>query len=398
MKDPSDKPIIEISDDDNESTMSTPTNRKRGAPPSATQTPTSKRYRPSINGNGAPSHSAVKAEHGSNGVTQPAPQQLRKNALSPPFEQYGSFGSGFRTIRQIQEDIRSKMKPGVPGLVPQKVHETLCKEAVAHWDKPMETFLHATMQLVQDVIHRSLAVSLSTMKRRLIFKSAKEQMGAFLLEYRDMTLGFMREIYDMEAMQLSTINEDALKQYRIEEGRTLTRYRHVMRWQAFSGDTEPLQARDWEQLSSEQQASEERKHAAELARLGPDPFETEIGVASFVRGYYRLAALRFADTTTLAVTSRMLPRIVARLDDYLQEKLGLVGEGAFAACQKLMDEDDVTARRREKLKAMLEKLRKAEATIQELELDDCEGEDGGVGDEQSSAPSEVVVDAVMDEA
>lgn len=62
----------------------------------------------------------------------------------------------------------------------------------------------------------------------------------------------------------------------------------------------------------------------------------------------------------------MFPRIVENLDCYLEEKLGLIGEGASAACRSLMDEDDATAKRREHLKTIADKLRKAEASIHEL--------------------------------
>lgn len=99
-----------------------------------------------------------------------------------------------------------------------------------------------------------------------------------------------------------------------------------------------------------------------------------------VRGYYRLAALRFADTVTLSIVSRMFPRIVGNLDLYLEQKLGLFGEGASAACRGLMDEDVATAARRESLKVMAEKLKKAEASIQELEMEASEAEPGNEGD------------------
>lgn len=368
LKDPSDIPVLEISDDDDDSsTTMTPGNRKRGAHGHGHAS--AKRARPNVNGGSFTANPFnVKTEDGGSTPTTPSRYRPTPPApLVPPFHQYANYGKGFRTLRQINDDIRAKTKAGMPSIVPDEVYEDLCKQAVRAWNQPMATFLQEAMARLHKIVDHALDQAFGSLKRRLIFKESKAHMDQFLEDRRMETLAFLQEIYNMEVFQLFTVNKKAFEDYERSESRVLTRYRHVMRWQAFSG--EALEFHEWEKMTPDQRISEERKHSIELAKMGPDTFDKELKVAAYVRGYYMLSALRFADTVCLSLTSRMMPKIIAQLDCYLEQQLGLIGGLDPTVFSRLMEEDDDTARKRERLKGEREKFKKALESITANDLD-----------------------------
>ncbi|KAF3351970.1 hypothetical protein VDGD_05370 [Verticillium dahliae] len=377
LKHKSDVPVLEISDDDEPASAS----RKRG--PQASSNGASKRPR-HVGSSGSFSQASqaglqMKTEEATvpNGTPTPhTPSRgsVRPSVLPAPFQNFTSLGSGFRSIGAIRADIQAKTKAGMPNIVPSEVYNDLCKLAVKHWNHPMLVFLEAVMSHLQVIVNQALDQAFGKLKRRLVFKDSKRHMEAFLSSRRSKALEFLTELYEMESYQLFTINHDAFTLYEQEEGRLLKRYRHYVRWQAFVGEkcesSDKTAAShfnsDWDRMTPDQRASEQRRHDAELIKMGPDPFEKELKVAAYVRGYYRLAALRFAETTTLYVTSRMFPSIVKELDMYLETQLGLMGAGP-EAFDRLMDEEETTARKRQTCKLTVEKLKKAMDSINELE-------------------------------
>lgn len=391
LKDKSDVPVLEISDDDDDTASNvTPGNRKRGANGQHGNTSV-KRPRPVVNG-GSFSAAGIKSEDG--GSTPSTPSRRRPPLvlpLAPAFQQYANYGASFRTLAQIRDDIRAKTKAGMPSIVPDEVYEDLCKQAVRAWNQPMGTFLQETMGRLQRIVDYALDQAFGSLKRRLIFKDSKNLMNKFLAERRAEALAFLKEIYDMETFQLFTVNRKAFEEYERSESRVLTRYRHEMRWQAFSGEVSEFKFHDWDKMTPDQRSQEERKHSNELAKMGPDTFDKELRVAAYVRGYYMLSALRFTDTVCLSVTSRMMPKIVQDLDFFLEKKLGLVGGHDETIFSRLMEEDDDTACKRERLKGELEKFNKA---LQSITTNELEGVSGSSSQGQASFGS--YADSVAD--
>ncbi|KAK1985551.1 dynamin family protein [Colletotrichum cereale] len=388
LKDKSDIPVLEISDDDDDLANTTPGNRKRSA--NAQGYANVKRPRPAVNGGSF--STVVKMEDG--GSTPGTPTRRRPPPPAPlvgSFQQYFNHGAGFRTLAQIRDDIRAKTKAGMPSIVPDEVYEDLCKKAVRDWDRPMATFMHETMSRLQKIVDYALDQAFGSLKKRLIFKESKALMDEFLNQRRAETMAFLKEIFDMETFQLFTVNQKAFADYERSESRVLTRYRHVMRWQAFSGEASDFH--DWEKMTPDQRIHEERKHSSELTKMGPDPFDKELKVAAYVRGYYMLSALRFTDTVCLSITSRMMPKIIQDLDFFLEKKLGLVGGHDDMIFFRLMEEDEDTAHKRERLKGELEKFNKALQSITTNELEVVSGS-SSQGHAQFGADAESVADSM----
>ncbi|KAL0943013.1 dynamin family protein [Colletotrichum truncatum] len=390
LKDKSDIPVLEISDDEDDSasaTSMTPGNRKRGA--NGLGISSAKRPRPSVNGGSF--SASVKTEDGGSAPSTPSRRRpMQPSPLARPFQQYANYGAGFRTLRQISDNIKSKTKAGMPNIVPDEVYEDLCKQSVKAWNQPMGTFLQETMTRLQNIIDYALDQAFESLKRRLVYKESKNHMNRFLAERREEALKFLEDIYEMETFQLFTVSKKAFEEYERSESRVLTRYRHVMRWRAFSGEVSEFH--DWDKMTLDQRMSEEKKHNNELAKMGPDSFDKELKVAAYVRGYYMLSALRFSDSVCLSITSRMMPKIVQDLDFFLEKQLGLVGPNDGTIFSRLMEEDDETAQKRERLKGELQKFKKALDSITINDLDAVSGSSS-----QDTTPYESYEDSIAED-
>lgn len=378
LKDKSDFPVYEISDDESDNasvttnqTTATPTGKRRST--AATTTP-SKRARVDASTNGgAPSAIHIKPEEQNGwpprgGVA--GPSRPKKVMLPDPFAEFTDVGRGFRTLRQVREEIEAKTKAGMPDRTSDEVYEDLVKEAVRPWKGPMDIFIRQAMRELLAQLDATLNKSLENLKKRFIYKEAKRHLRSCLEDHRREIEHDLVLLYGDETQRLLTFNKDAFKQYKDDELLELTRFRHYMRLKAIGPD--PGKYVPGDQLSEDKRAQDTKKREAELAKLGQDQFAREIEVVAYVRGYYRLAALRFADAVSQRVICRMIPSLRRQLPYYLEEKLGIRRPDATNVYVRLMEEDDKTATRRETLKIEREKFERALASIDALETGSAE--------------------------
>lgn len=371
LKDKSDTPILELSDDESDAgsvaSHATPTKRRNGV---AAVTPNK---RPRLNGsqsnggsfNGGSFNGNIKPEEG-RGSCPPPPSPARGVVLPEPFLRFSDGGRGFRTIRQVREEILAKTTAGMPNRIPEKVYEDLAMEAVKPWNQPMEAFLKETMRLLRVELDVVLNKAFEGLKKRFVYKEAKKILHRYLEEYRERTAMALRLLYNDETSQLLTFNDTSFNQYEKEEKDILKHFRHHVRMNAAMLPTQPHVA--WDTLTEEKRTQELKRREVEKVKLGLDQFEREVEVVAYVRGYYRLAALRFADTVSQCVICRMIPDIRRQLPNYLEEKLGVRGPDALRVYERLMEEDEQTATKREALKGERTKFETALASIAGLEM------------------------------
>lgn len=386
LRDRSDIPVHEISDDESDapSAAPTPTPKRRHGQSSFTTTPSVKRQRTDIVASGPIPinlNGQSRPEEMPNGNASPAPSQPpagpKKTQLPEPFSQFSKTGSGFRTLRGVREEVEAKMKAGMPAVIPAEVYEDLALEAIQPWNKVTEVYLHHTMHELQQRLDSALLESMGTFKKRSIFKESKKHLRKCLEEHKMRIEDSLALLYKDESQRLLTFNDEAFKQYRESETITLTRFRHMMRMQA-AGLLQPgKQFIPWESLSQDKRIQDAKQREAEAAKLGPDSFAREVEVAAYVRGYYRLAAHRFGDNVSQHILCRMIPQIRLQLARHLENELGVRGPDAIGVYERLMAEDETTATKRENLKSDKEKFRRALASIEGLETN-MVGEDSSI--------------------
>jgi hypothetical protein len=366
LRDSSDIPVVDISDDESDAgsvapaiNPHTPSKRRTMAPPI---TP-SKRVRMEQTPAGTPSRSLQPEDSRASVANSPAP---RRQLFPAPFTPFSGVGRGFRTLRQVRDEIKSKTRAGVPDIITEEVYNDMCREAIEPWSGPMKAFLDHVMSLLDDMLDQALAKSFASLNKRLIFRECRKILTEYLNDRRRETAGALDLVYRLETYGLFTVNQEAFRRYQKDEQILLTRYRHQMRMQA-AGYGDGRAPVPWESLTEEKRVLDEKRRENELTKLGPDSFERELEVVAYVRGYYRLAALRFADAVALHITNGMIPHIQRNLPFHLDRKLGIAGADAKSVYERLMEEDSDTAARRGTLRGEREKFVRALDSIEELE-------------------------------
>ncbi|KAI1473644.1 hypothetical protein K445DRAFT_319061 [Daldinia sp. EC12] len=288
---------------------------------------------------------------------------------SDPFAKYSNLGRLAMDIRNIRSEILSKKRPGMPrDLVPDEVRENLCLKAVRKWEAPLETYISKTAELLKKTANTALESSLESLRSRLIFKDCRKYLGEFI----DKTVASQRarlaEIFGSETYQLYMMNDDAFHRYKAQEMEQLTRMRGIIRLKALTLIDWTYSIKKLERMSEEEKAKERKMLDANLPKAGKDPYDTEIEVAGFVRGYYMMAAARFVEGVTMNVNSHLFRTYrESQLDEFLNSKFYIFGQSDPGLYERLMEEDMNTAKRREQLKAEMDKLVRAMHSINNLE-------------------------------
>ncbi|KAI1437079.1 dynamin family protein [Xylaria sp. CBS 124048] len=362
---------IDLSDADTEVPAATPSRRPR---PSDMVQPTPKRQR---QGNASLSTPVKQESFSGNGMFRAS--SVVSNVVEPqsPFIGFRNLGRLTMDIREIRAQVRRKQRPGMPlDLVPDEVRETMCLDAVKRWQAPLETYIDKTAELLEKVTNQALEESLGTLRRRLIFKQCQTHLKVFI----DTIVGEQRkrlaDMYSSETYQMYMMNEDAFTRYKAQEMDQLRRARDIFRLKAVALIEWDYEIKQPSDMSDEEKSREQKIIQSQILKIGPDPYETEIEVAAFVRGYYITAATRFVEAVTMNVNSHLF-RIMGsdNLDMYIDEKLGLFGRADANVYENLMEEDVNTAKLREQLRGEMDMLSEAMSSINGLETSSSHGLD-----------------------
>jgi len=287
--------IIHI--DDNSPPPSTPNNRKRQI--STGQGGTPKRQRPT----------PVKPE---------TPARVEMLPVAMP-----SGKSKALSLMDVRQLIRQHARPGTHNLVSPEVYLPIYTRAAAKWANVLDAFISRTFDFLKAEMMKILDASFQHLTHTVVYKDSKRYMEMFLDSSRNELRVQLKQLYDHESKTFFTKDGQSLERNKAHEKRILSRHRHIYRWAAHIGDSPPKEIRKMESMTEEDLIKESERMHKEAAKMQPDPFETEIEVASYVRGYYLTAANRFIDTVALHVMSGLFPRVAKVIDEYLRRNLGL---------------------------------------------------------------------------
>ncbi|KAL2130143.1 hypothetical protein VTI74DRAFT_6832 [Chaetomium olivicolor] len=364
---PLDRGVIDLS---GESPASSPTpGRKRSAPVLDLTHSTPKRQRGHQNG-------TVKTE-APDGPTFPATPSHHRGTT--PAAATPSRAPRSKSLMDIRNLIKRSAIPGQPDVIFGGVYEPLSMEATRTWGPHLEAFINQTFSLLQGEILSILCAAFSQLKNRAAYKESLEHMRSFIETHKSELRTQLQHLHHLETQRLFTKDEDALKRNKAAELRILTRHRNHFRIAAAQASSSSSSTDDqqpqhimptipkWEDLTEEQRRAEEARMAKDLSKLGPDPFEQELKVAAYIRGYYLTAANRFVDYVSIHVMSGLLPRVASVIETYLHERLGLTSGAAGDVLARLMSEGPEIEQKRSDLRAEKETLDGAMDIIVNLE-------------------------------
>ncbi|KKA28485.1 hypothetical protein TD95_003217 [Thielaviopsis punctulata] len=395
LHDESDFPeIIEVLSEGEEEQLQ-PTPRRKRTQDATYSTPSKRaRNQHAAPGSSEPSRAATPGRQSdesrpglARSMVGPTPQSLGPfSELCTPMKQ---------TVGQVRETMRGFAQAGLPDVVSSEVYMHFCQEAVRAWNRPMETMLRLCINQVSEIVARAQQESLAKLRKRLVFDRVRSIMSDFVQACADQAEAQLYKTYKIHTYKLFTINKEDFARLQTDEAEVLEHYRHFQRWKAFRGGDSDLQYRPWAKMSAEERARDVAIRQAQRAKMGKDAFHKEVEVYSYVRGYYRLAAARFVDAVCLAINSDLYPTIVEELSTaHMEKSLGLVDDKGRRVrgpdvYERLMEEDEATAVKREKLKIEVAKFEKALQSINKLH-----GPEGEVdeGEKEAEADGETETD------
>lgn len=248
----------------------------------------------------------------------PTPSGLRTPGLPPRS----------RTLEEIRVIIQSKRQPGVPDSIPDSVYQFLCTESVQPWGRPVNTFLKETTKLVNAQLHRALETAFSVLKKRSVYREARTYLDAFLKTHRENLTVQLHYALNLERRRMYTVNDTFFTANKESELRELTRHRHFYRWAAMgqAGQDERPRPRDYSKMTEEERQNEQARMAKEAPKMGKDPYQQELEVGAYIRGYYLTAASRFIDYVSLHILSGLFPTVAVDIQQHLDRKLGLLDQ------------------------------------------------------------------------
>ncbi|KAJ2980321.1 hypothetical protein NUW58_g6973 [Xylaria curta] len=314
--------------------------------------------------------------------------------MHSPFAGFRNLGRLAMDIQDIRTQVRKKQRPGMPrDLVPDEVREAMCLDAVKKWQGPLETYIDKTAELLERVTNQALEESIGVLRRRLIFRECQIHLKEFIDKIVASQRGRLADMYRSETYQMYVLNEDSFSRYKAQELDQLRRARAIYRLKAVALIQWNYEIKNLADMSDDDRSREQKIFTQQLPKIGNDPYETEIEVAAFVRGYYLTAATRFVEGVTMNVNSHLF-RIIGstELDFFMDQQLGL-GRAPLNVYEHLMEEDDKTASLREQLKSEIDKLSQAMTSINALEC----SPDGGSGSETILPASIIDLDDDMEE-
>ncbi|KAJ4288719.1 hypothetical protein N0V88_007253 [Collariella sp. IMI 366227] len=363
--------FIDLSGDN--PTASPTINRKRGAPVLNPVQSTPKRVRSHV----------VKTETPDGPVFPSTPNHHR---TATPVALTPSRGLRSKSLMDIRNLIRNTAIPGQPDVIFGGVYEPLSMEATRTWEPHLVAFINHTFTLLQREILTLLSAAFSQLKNRAAYHESLTHMRAFLETLKTSLHTQLQTLHHLETQRLFTKDVDALKRNKSSELRHLTRHRNHFRIAAAQSSPSDDNNDDsqasmphlpkWETLTEEQRRSEETRMAKDLVKLGPDPFEQELKVAAYIRGYYLTAANRFVDYAAMCVMSGLLPRVASEVESFLLERLGLNTGATVEVLQRLMGEGPEIEQRRSDLRVEMETLDGAMKIIVDLETREREQQAG----------------------
>lgn len=334
------------------------------------QTPRKRSLAQDINMTPSKRRGQIKAEDSDRIIISPATIRSTPGPGQFPFSP--GMGSAIpprsKNLMELRTIIRRSAIPGQPGLVSASVYEPLYTEVAKTWAPHLDNFVNQTIQFLQNEVMRILDNAFFNLKNRAVYRESVEHMKAFMEKHKEEVRNQLFLIYNLETQRIFTKDEDALQRNKAAEKRILERHRHFLRMAARTG--EPVSIRKMEELTEEELAQEQAKMAKELKLIGPDPYDQEITVAAYVRGYYLTAASRFIDIVAIHIMSGLLPRVASVIDTYLHEKLGLYSRTSGSGPEifnRLMSEGPETERKRNGLRVEKERLDQAMEIIVNLE-------------------------------
>lgn len=308
------------------------------------------------------------------------------------FEKHSELGRGFASIGDIRSEMQNSSY-GLPKVVDPRIHRHYCQKAVSIWKGPYVDLMFAAMKILRAAVHIIVDEHLGVYQQTLLYKKSKIAIDRWLDQLSSQQLSAIEDLYHTETFAPFTLIENGINENKKIELEKLQKGRHKNRASCF---VDKQLARGLKKIKFEKHHPDFKKARQALVdavteeQIERDPFEVQIDVAAYVRGYYLVAANRFADSVCISINNRLFRYVYEQVENYLEESLGtndvmngnhpsshihirlanMIKYLGSTTCQDLMHEDDRVASQRKSLQREIQNLEDFEKRFMKL-VEDC---------------------------
>ncbi|TGO39050.1 hypothetical protein BHYA_0061g00050 [Botrytis hyacinthi] len=307
------------------------------------------------------------------------------------FENHADLGRGFASIGDIQKEMLNSSL-GLPKIVDPRIHQAYCRKAVSVWKGPYTDLLSAVTKLLRSAVHTIVEKNLGIYQQTILYKDSRMFIDRWIDDLCKQQLSAIENLYQTEIFRPFTLLGDAINENKKVELEKLQQCRHKHRASCFVDKQLSLGLK---KIKADKKSPEYIKarqalvDAVKIEDLGRDPFEVQLDVAAYVRGYYVVAANRFADSACISIYNCFFRNVVEQVENYLENHLGTNhAENGKQKSQDLMQEDNKVAEERRRLQREIKNLADFETQFMKLVADCNSPGVDGYNDPRLTSPEE----------
>jgi hypothetical protein len=256
-------------------------------------------------------------------IPPPKSQTQTSDKRTTFFDAFLGSGRNFMKICEVRQNILKHARPGLPDHVDDFVKEDICLQSIQPWDDPLNVLADRTFTMLGTAIEQMLLKTLGMYQQTDLYRTSHRHIRQFLDDHFAKQRKVLDDFFELETYKRFTINDAAFATYRAEELKILEAARRGRRARCYI-ITEATMAK--KALTDEQKTDRAKKITDE--QLGPDPFQKEIDLAAYVRGYYKTAAYRFTDNVCQNIQGTIFRKIHKEIKYLLERCLKLdIGDG-----------------------------------------------------------------------
>lgn len=246
------------------------------------------------------------------------------------------------SLLEIRETLENLTMSDIPNEIDPRAVDHLRSQCLTGWQLPMNAFLENITTILSDKLHYLLQDSCNKWLNTEFYVEAQRILSDFVAAIMEEQHNYAQRALRLELHKPFTLNDEDIKRKEGEELQVI----EPMRYKTRAGEYLNIHEARTGRVTIEAERKKKIQGDKNLrTELGVDPFQREIEVMAKVRGYYRVALLRFLDHVVQGVQVEVFEKCRNELSRQL--KLGLElgtanGESVNLICQYIANKLQTT--------------------------------------------------------
>jgi hypothetical protein len=199
-------------------------------------------------------------------------------------------------LDEIRDTLDEYSSSGLPGSIEPKAVDRMILSALVNWKIPLDALFRSLRRALGNLLAETLNEALTEWKTTHLYKEMMRIITIFVeFHVGELQLNIAAHALKMEQTKPLTTDIESLHRSEREEREIFREFRFKERSEVYfdtqdtsTGRTTSAEEREKKRLNKD--SAEDIKN-----KIGADPFAREVEVMAKIRGYYKIASVRFVD-------------------------------------------------------------------------------------------------------